>query len=208
MKLDPVSIPPTVYIFTIAEVFLLLLDADHREPPPTSSSNTNDPMKLTDDIIEELEEAILATTLSSPGLPSKGGGDSTDPNDPNPLFVLPSEDNGEKKKQELIDNMDLKSDFAETIDSDKREMFKKSWQADYNVTEDDEDLVDEVLEAAATSVETASVPLHILFYGKNHNRLDSYSIMNLKGQQQSHVYVTVSYTHVGAQGNQFSGRCP
>ena len=153
-------------------------------------------MKLTDDIIEELEEAILATTLSSPGLPSKGG--DTDPNDPNPLFVLPSEDDRggchEKKKhhQELIDNLDLKSDFAETVDSDKREMFKKSWQADYNVTEDDEDLVDEVLETAATSVETASVPLHILFYGKNHNRLDSYSIMNLKGQQQSHVYVTVS----------------
>ena len=182
---------------------LLLLDANHhREPPPTSSSNTNDPMKLTDDIIEELEEAILATTLSSPGLPSKGGGDK-DTNDPNPLFVLPSEnDHGgchEKKthhqQQELIDNLDLKSDFAETVDSDKREMFKKSWQADYNVTaDDDEDLVDEVLEAAAaaTSVETASVPLHILFYGKSHNRLDSYSIMNLKGQQQSHVYVTVS----------------
>ena len=196
------------------KIFLLLIDADHREPLPTSSSNTNDPMKLTDDIIEELEEAILATTLSSPGLPSKGG--DKDTNDPNPLFVLPSENDHcgchEKKthhqQQELIDNLDLKSDFAETVDSDKREMFKKSWQADYNVTaDDDEDLVDEVLEAAAaTSVETASVPLHILFYGKNHNRLDSYSIMNLKGQQQSHVYVTVSTIqdfcyalHVGTQ---------
>lgn len=55
--------------------------------------------------------------------------------------------------------------------------------------DDDEAGLDEELEAVEDAA--TSVPLHVLFYGKNHNRLDSYSIMNLKGQQQSHVYVTV-----------------
>ena len=57
-----------------------------------------------------------------------------------------------------------------------------------DVDDDDEESLEFAEAEAAISL---NVPLHVLFYGKNNNRLDSYSIMNLKGQQQSHVYVTV-----------------
>lgn len=197
------------------------------------------PMQITDDIIEELEEAILATTLSAPSAPPKSSQASED--DPakgsNPLFVVPP--TNQKRDEKLVEDADklrqlensiidtlhndlkekYRDEFAQKIDSDKREMAKKSWQADYSTTIDEVEVDDELDSEDEVDMESGGddileglsgslrAPLHALFYGKNNHRFDSYSIMNNKGQHQTHIYVTDASSAEEA-GSMFGGGGP
>jgi len=85
-------------------------------------------MQITDDIIEELEEAILATTLSAPSAPPKSSQASED--DPakgsNPLFVVPpTNQNRDEKLGEDADKLrQLENSIIDTLHNDLKEKYR------------------------------------------------------------------------------------
>ena len=169
---------------------------------PPSSVSQEPPVAASSSHVEEIEESILPSSLQSqPPQPRIKKED-------NPLFTAhqdppPGQVQFQQVEAGIMDrlNKNLTSDFEEKLDSDRREMYKNH-QRSLTASSDADDAVEPLISGAEfvafdddfdereEQLRNAIVPLHVLFYGKTNNRLDAYSIMNSKGQHQSHVYLT------------------